>query len=397
MATAVLDLEFNRLPEEISGLEGYSHALALARLNGVPAGRAYLPVQAGRVRADAVRKAIYEAADQGFWERWLREYLQWDETGPASAEGPAATVAVCTRDRPEDLQRCLEGLARLPDDGQEILVVDSCSAGDETRAVVNRFPGVRYIREDVPGLDRARNRAMRAAAHDIVAFIDDDATPDPNWLRALVQNFDNASVLCVTGLTMPLELETEAQEWFERISPFCRGFSRKRFSRQNLHPLQAHKVGAGANMALRAQALAAVGPFDEALDAGTATHSGGDTEMFARIIASGYQIVYAPAALSWHRHRRTWEELKQTLYGYGVGVYATWTRRLLRERELSVLLFALNWFGLNQLPRLLRSLLRLPGRIPPDLALAELKGCAAGPAAYFSSRRSIAAGERRAA
>src|SRR5262249_38131295 len=163
------------------------------------------------------------------------------------------------------------------------------------------------------------------------------AAPDPGWLRALLRNFHDPRVLCVTGLTMPLELETEAQEWFERYTPFGRGFKRTVFDLTNHNPVVAWRLGTGSNMAMRRSVLKHLGPFDELLDAGPPARSGGDNEMFLRIMTGGYRIVYDPAALSWHRHRRTWKELRKAIYGYGVGVYAAWTRSLLVEGELGVL------------------------------------------------------------
>jgi GT2 family glycosyltransferase len=254
---------------------------------------------------------------------------------------------------------------------------------------VAAYTGVRYLREDYPGLNRARNQALREAGHAIVLFTDDDAVPDPAWLRAHLRAYGDPRVMCTTGLTMPLELETRAQETFEQYNPFARGFARKVYTRLNLNPLAVGEVGAGVNMAFRREVLAAVGPFDEALDAGTPTHSGGEAEMFSRILASGYRIVYEPGALSWHRHRRTWEELRRAIYGYGVGIYAFWTRKYFYDGELTAPLLALRWFWHDQLPALLRASLRRPDAQPFDLIAAELKGCVAGPFAYFGSRKQL--------
>lgn len=389
MATKVLDLEIEELPATVDGLAAHEQALILFRFRGHPVGRAWLPVKEGCIERADLEAAVAKSVDWPLWEAWLHDYLNLDERAPASAAPGAAPGAVCTRDRPADLERCLEALLRLPDDGQEILIVDNCPSTDATYRLVRKYPRVRCVREDQPGLNAARNRAMREARHEIVVFNDDDAMPEPGWLRALLRNFDDERVLCVTGLTMPVELETTAQEWFERYSPFQRGFKRVVYDMTELHPLAAGKVGAGANMALRRSATALVGPFDEALDAGTPTRSGGDTDMFARILAAGYRLVYDPEAVSWHRHRRTWEELRQTIYGYGVGAYAIWTRKLFFEKELAVPLFALNWFWRDQLPSLIRSLVRWPGSAPLDLPLAELRGCLAGPAAYLTSRKKL--------
>jgi len=388
--TAVLDLDLRELPDGLQGLDGYGRALVLIRLGGRPVGQAVLPVAGGRVGAAELREALIEAVDGPLWERWFRERLEGpgDRPGdPPDAPLPSATVAVCTRDRPEDLRACLEALGRLADDGQEILVVDNCPASDAAERLAAGWPRVRYLREDRPGLDVARNRALREARSEVVAFTDDDATPDPGWLRALLAGFADPQVLCVTGLTLPSELETEAQEWFERLGGFGRGFERTVFDALTHDPLVAGKIGAGVNMALRRTVLGEVGPFDEALDAGTATRSGGDHDLFTRILAAGYRIVYEPEALNWHRHRRTWEELRESLRGYGTGVYAAWTRSFLVEGELSVPARALGWLLHGQLRGLVGSLLRRPGSVPLDLVLAELRGCAAGPRAYLRSRR----------
>jgi GT2 family glycosyltransferase len=142
-------------------------------------------------------------------------------------------------------------------------------------------------------------------------------------------------------------------------------------------------------MALRRSAFEQVGPFNEALDAGTPTCSGGDTEMFSRLLASGYRIVYDPNALNWHRHRRSWIELRRAIYGYGVGVYSFWTNRLLVERDWYVVPIALKWFFIEQLPTLIRSLFRLRGAPAFDLICLEILGCFSGPWMYIKSHRQL--------
>ncbi len=386
MATAILDLHIEALPRDLTGLEAYQHALALIRYRGRAVGKILLPVDGGRISGQQVSRALLEMDLNPLWRAWVCDFTGDDPGG--AGPFPAITVAVCTRDRPDDLKNCLEGILRLPDDGQEILVVDNHPRTDATLELARQYPRVRYVREERPGLDAARNRALREARTDIVAFIDDDAAPDTNWLRALARNFADPQILAVTGLTMPSELETEAQEIFERYSGFARGFTRTVFSLQNTNPLAASRVGAGANMALRRELVDLVGPFDEALDAGTPTQSGGDTEMFSRILRAGYQVVYEPDALNWHRHRRTWPELRRVLYGYGVGIYATWARQLIYEGEVGVIRISVSWFWKYQLPGLLKAVLR-PARspVPAALLLDELRGCLAGPGAYLRARR----------
>jgi glycosyltransferase involved in cell wall biosynthesis len=274
---------------------------------------------------------------------------------------------------------------KLPDIGQELLVVDNCPSNDEAFHIVKRHSRVRYVCEDRPGLNIARNRALREARQEIVAFTDEGAIPDPSWLNALVSNFDEPSVLCVTGLTMPLELETEAQEWFERYNSFGRCFRRTVLAIPGANPMAAGRFGAGTNMALRRSVLEQIGPFEEALDAGTPTRSGGDADMFSRILTAGYKIIYDPSALNWYRNRKTREALRQALYDHGVGVASCWTRHLLKG-EWGVLKVAWNWLFSYRLKAIARSALRRSNSIPMDLLSAELRGCAIGPWAYCYSR-----------
>jgi GT2 family glycosyltransferase len=383
--TAVLDLELQRLPSGIAGLERYDRALALIRQGDRPVGQVLLTVLNGRVGGADIRTAVAGILDWSFWEQWLQEHLELDSQDGNAGPPPSMTLAVCTRDRPDDLRRCLQGLLGLPDDGQELLVIDNAPSDDASRQVVANFDRVRYVREGQPGLNAARNRALREARCDVVAFADDDTTPDREWLRSLRRNFDDPLVLGVTGLTMPAVLETPAQEWFQWHSPFARGFKRRVFEASTHHPMLVGRVGAGANMALRRAALDVVGPFDEALDVGTPSQSGGDAEFFSRALARGYRIVYEPAALNWHYHRRTWNELRRKLFGYGVGVSAAWTSSLLREGEVSVLRPLCAWVCYL----LLRSLKRRRGGPPVDLLMAELCGAVAGPGAYLISRAQL--------
>jgi GT2 family glycosyltransferase len=267
--------------------------------------------------------------------------------------------------------------------------VDNAPSTNDTKNLVAQYPSVKYILEPRKGLDIARNRAIAEASNDIVAFTDDDALVDATWLDALVRNFKDPLVMCVTGMTMPLELETKAQEAFENYSPFGKGFSKKHFSISENDPLNVGSIGAGANMALRKSGIAETGGFDEALDAGTITQSGGDHEFFARILLAGYHIVYDPEALSWHRHRRTWKEATKVMHGYGVGVYAFWTKLLFAEKQYSILRFPKIWLLQYQLPNFYKWFFKQNKNYPLSFILVELQGCLKGPFAYFKSKKQL--------
>lgn len=384
MATAVLDLDFNNLPPKIDGLSGYSNAFILLRYRTKPVGKLTVPVINNQVNIHEYIDDFIEEGGSVLLDRWVEETLNPDS--PCEIKPlVSVSVVVCTRNRTTDLKLCLDSLMKLPDQGQEYIVIDNAPSDSRTRELVQLYPNVRYVLEEIPGLNVARNRALKEANHDIVAFTDDDAMPDINWLSGLLKNFDHPLVMCVAGLTMPYELETDAQEAFELFSPFGKGFQMKYFKGDSNPTLSAGHIGAGANMALRKRVIEKVGFFDEALDAGTITKSGGDHEYFVRILLRGYHIIYEPEALSWHRHRRTWKELQNTIRGYGTGIYAYWTRMFFIEHEFSVGIQAYSWFVNNQFPDLLRAFLGRPGSKSLKLLICEWQGCVLGPWVYFIS------------
>jgi GT2 family glycosyltransferase len=389
MPTKVLDFELPQVPERLPGLAGYTSAFVLLRWEGRPVAAAVVPLHKGTFKKADLRERMSTGLGDDLRACWLS--ILFSPSSCKQRPGRAdVTIAVCTRNRADDLRKCLESLLSLPDEGQEILVVDNCPANDASERVVRCFPAVKYVREDRLGLNRARNRALREARGEIVAFIDDDAVADKNWLRALTDAFAAPLTICVTGLTLPIELETEAQEAFELIGAYGRGFRRKRFSIETISPAGGGAAGAGVNMAFRRDVIEKAGCFDEALDAGTATHSGGDTEMLCRVIGAGYEVIYEPAALNWHRHRRARAELIQAVFGYGVGLYAAWTRCFWVGKERDVLGTAWSWFFKVRLRCAIHAVWHRSGAYPRDLAWAELKGSLWGPIAYGKARRELA-------
>src|SRR5438105_12058279 len=129
------------------------------------------------------------------------------------------SVVVCTHNRPEDLSRCLEALSRL-EENVEVIVVDSASEVP-CRDLVEQF-GFTYVREDEPGLSRARNRGASAASGDVVAFVDDDAAPRADWGRRIVAPFAaDSGIGCVGGALEPVFVGCARPRWLsDRLLQF---------------------------------------------------------------------------------------------------------------------------------------------------------------------------------
>lgn len=313
------------------------------------------------------------------------------ETAPR--RGPTITVAVCTRDRSDLLGECLAALGRLESPPDEILVVDNAPSDDRTRRLVSHL-GVRYEVERCPGLDFARNRALRTARGDVVAFVDDDAVADRHWLRSLRTVWhQHPDAGAVTGQILPRELATDAQVAFERRGGFRGGNQQVRYAGEHLegnpiYPYGPGMFGSGANMAVRRDVALRLGGFDEALDTGPPLPGGGDLDILHRVIRAGFPLVYEPRAVVFHRHRRSWDELKRqydswgrSLMAYAVKTYRCDPRGRPKLRRLG------RWFFATQLGEARRGIASGDAELR-DAALAELRGGVAGLlGTYGRSRR----------
>jgi GT2 family glycosyltransferase len=377
---AILEVNLDELNQDVLGLEKFQRAYIVYKHQGVVVGQSWATIVGDFVPSTELRLSV-SLFSFPVWKAIFSEMSVLDQ------DLPEASVVVCTRDRTAELANLIPGLSHLARMGHEVIIIDNCPSDDSTAQLASNYPDIRYVYEPNPGLDSARNRGLLTASGEIVAFIDDDAIPDENWLPALLKNFEDPTVGIVTGITLPMELETPAQLWFEETNSFGRGFEKKRFDGMVTSVIGTGQVGAGVNMAIRKSIVTEIGLFDEALDGGTLTLSGGDQEFFYRVLAHGFRIVYDPAALVWHKHRREWGELRKTLYGYGVGLYAWWTKALIVEREYTVLFWGLRWFSSHIMGNLARSIIKGSDHYPLDLAWAEFRGALIGWLRYLQSRR----------
>jgi len=399
----LVDIHLEQAIPNLSGLERYGEAQVLVRLHGVPLESVRVPVVNGGCSALSLRRAVVESAG-----RWVINHVVEDELAAGVVDTPniprtktakhhvrqplpSVTVAVCTRNRTEDLAECLEGLTSLDYPDLELLVVDNAPSSDATERLVASIDDIRYVKEPRPGLDWARNRAIAEASGEILAFTDDDVVVDPLWARQLGETFaESDEIMAVTGLVVPLELETLPQLLFERAGGFGRGLRRSwnKIEEGETWHLGSGRFGTGANMAFRRSIFELIGVFDPALGAGTATNGGDDLEMFFRVLQEGHVLVYEPWAIVRHRHRRDYDALRKQLTDHGLALYAYMIRSALAYPELrgAMARFGLWWFWRRNLRRLIVSFVR-PSRFPRDLIVAEMRGALVGLTRYARARR----------
>ena len=340
----LFDLELGRPLEPLAVEPTYQWAQCLVRLHGRPIGVVALPRVGSGCTVAALEAVIVAQLGQAIRVRLVEQGLDLPATeqglrldqlaasGPVEAARPFpfVTVAVCTRERPDDLAACLEAIARLDYPNYEVVVIDNAPRSDRVEQLVKtRYPRVRYFAEPRPGLDWARNRAILEAGGEIIAFTDDDVIVDPRWLTAITREFvENPAVMAVTGLVVPAELETDSQVQFEWYNGFGKGYRRRWFERgrdqvgRSFLMHGAGQFGTGANMAFRRSVFDQVGFFDPALDVGTPTNGGGDLDMYFRVLKAGHALFYEPDAVVRHRHRSDPKSLRYQIEGWGSGFFA---------------------------------------------------------------------------
>ncbi len=229
------------------------------------------------------------------------------------------SVVVITANRAEMLQRCLAGLyAQSPAVPHELIVVDQASA-DGTPAMLAREQQARpELRVDTlpnPSANAKRNRGAALARYDLIAFLDDDAVPDPGWMSALAAAFQNPACAIVTGSVYPLtpgHAQTLRTAAAPRIWTPC--FRNK---------VTVWRCGVSANMAVRRATFEQLGGFDPAIGMGAPLGGCGDeVDFFFRALNAGMSIYYTPAIRVLHHQSDQPEDLYRRARAYYFGIAA---------------------------------------------------------------------------
>jgi O-antigen biosynthesis protein len=217
---------------------------------------------------------------------------------------PRCSVVIATRARPEALAVCLGALRKQSLAPLEILVVES-GGGTDAVEMLARAHGAGYLVESAPGASRARNRGLRASAGEVVAFTDDDAIPDPGWLRSIAAEFRDPAVGGVAGRVVSVDGSDGEAEAIARLIGLSMtgGDRRRRIDRSTSGWFEIANfggVGIGPNMAFRRGALMDVGGFDERLGPGTPLRGGEEPYAFFALLKAGFAVAYTPDATVAH-------------------------------------------------------------------------------------------------
>lgn len=220
---------------------------------------------------------------------------------PAAQAWPRVSIVVCAYNAEETLHDTLRGVAALRYPDFETLVVDDGST-DATARIAAGY-GCRLIRTPNRGLSAARNTGWQAATGEIVAYLDADAHPDPDWLTYLAMDFTATAHAGVGGPNVP---PPDAP-----LVADCVGNAPGGPVHVLLSDREAEHIP-GCNMAFRRSALEALGGFDARFRV-----AGDDVDLCWRLQDRGWTLGFSPGAMVWHHRRRTVRGYWRQQVGYG--------------------------------------------------------------------------------
>jgi glycosyltransferase involved in cell wall biosynthesis len=215
---------------------------------------------------------------------------------------PSLTVGICAYNAAATLDECLEATCRLDYPGLEIVVVDDGST-DDTAAIAARHERVRLLSIGHAGLSAARNACIHAGTGELIAFLDADAYPTPEWPYYLALGLDAPDVGGVGGPNVP---PPDDPIGARRVACAPGG---------PVHVLltddRAEHVP-GCNMAFWRSVLIDAGAFDPVY-----TAAGDDVDVCWKVLDRGWEIGFHPAALVWHHRRAGVRSYLRQQRGYG--------------------------------------------------------------------------------
>ena len=214
---------------------------------------------------------------------------------------PFISIIICSYNGSATIRDTLEGVLTLDYPQFEVIVVNDGSK-DSLEEIVKSYP-VKLITTTNKGLSAARNTGMHEAKGEIIAYIDDDAYPDPDWLKYLAYAYENSEHACIGG---------------PNVAPSDDGFLATCVANAPggpVHVLLTDEIAEhvpGCNMTFKKDALLAIGGFDPIY-----RNAGDDVDVCWRIQASGRTIGFHPSALVWHHRRNSFTAYWKQQKGYG--------------------------------------------------------------------------------
>jgi mycofactocin glycosyltransferase len=251
--------------------------------------------------SEAETAVMEQLASKGFVER-IRPASQ------TRATLPTVSIVIPVKDRADELQRCLESIARIdyPKENLQLIVVDDGSR--DMSAEVARQHGALVVASGGTGRGpaAARNVGARAASGDILAFIDSDCTASTGWLAELAPVFEDQAMAAVGGQVDGMCTESAVDRYEAVMSSLSIG-TRERIGNKGEDTFYLPSC----NLLVRRTVFLNVNGFNDSM------HVGEDVDLTWRLRDKGWTIAYLPAGRILHEHRSSIRSFMSRRFDYG--------------------------------------------------------------------------------
>lgn len=212
------------------------------------------------------------------------------------------SIALCTYNRSDVLPKCLESLADQSVDSElfEVLIIDNHSTDDTKKIALNfgeKHSNFKYIFEEKQGLSHARNRAIEEAKSEYLAYIDDDAIADKEWLEKIGSVIQNNKDIAAFGGPIYPWYNKEKPKWFkDEFATHSYGKEHFQLTEQNC-PFGL----SGSNMIFKKDALKKYGGFSTEYGMnGDKIAFGEESFLFNKMLKNNENIQYFPDIFVYH-------------------------------------------------------------------------------------------------
>lgn len=221
------------------------------------------------------------------------------------SEIPEISIAVCTYNRADVLPKCLDSLAKQSVDPSifEVVIVDNNST-DGTKKIADefcaKFPNFRYVFEKRQGHSQARNRAIAEAKGEYLAFIDDDAFADKDWVKSILECFAETDADVIGGPIRSFVDSGKIPAFYNaKAYDFNRGSARKR-----MMPPKFDFGFPGGNSCYKRTLFTEIGSYSENFGlVNGKLQMGEDSEVGYRLLKAGKIFYYEPGMKIEHHLR----------------------------------------------------------------------------------------------
>ena len=239
---------------------------------------------------------------------------------------PPATVIVPVYNAEISLEECIKSILDLnyPKDRLEIIFIEN-NSNDASPSILKKYKDrIKILNEEKQGAAAARNKGIKEASHEVLAFTDADCEVDRDWLKKMVGVLaENKNISAVGGKILSKRPCNDIEKYGELIHDNEKSIT-----------LFRPPYMASGNAAIKKSIIIELGMFDEELIKAE------DGDLSYRLYESGHIFGYAPEAVVFHQNEKTLKGLFKEGFAHGFWAVKAWKkhRNILLESRISFFL-----------------------------------------------------------